>query len=58
MQKVFVLTHTDSRERTRLLGVFTNEISTETLQSVCEKQDLNPLQCFWSAVTLDRVIPA
>lgn len=55
--KVYVLTHT-KKQRTRLLGVFTTEITDRILQRICDEQRLNPLECFWHSVTLNKAVPA
>ena len=55
--KVYVLTHT-KKQRTRLLGVFTTEITDRILQRICDEQGLNPLECFWYSVPLNKAVPA
>ncbi|MGA7968077.1 MAG: hypothetical protein WB983_05555 [Terriglobales bacterium] len=55
--KVYVLTHT-KKQRTRLLGVFTTEITDRILQHICDEQGLNPLECFAQLVPVDKAVTA
>jgi hypothetical protein len=55
--KVYVLTHT-KKQRTRLLGVFTDEISDSTFLRICDQENLNPFECCIQLVPLNKAVTA
>lgn len=57
MATVYVLTHTDKKERTRVIGVYSNTAKcSQALTKESAKGNLNPLEFFFYGVTLDRAV--